>query len=271
MYDIFSENNKQLVFLVGVPRSGTTWLQKLLHNHPSIGSAQESHLFNTLISPMITAWENALNFNDGRGGVGIPAYMTEQEFNQKTAEYIYNILNQSDDFRNNQLFIEKTPDHLIHIDNIKRLIPSAKFIFVQRNPLDVIESLLAASQTWGKDWAPNNVFKAIRLYRNYQRVGLKQLKALDPNSLFTTSYESMKNNIDSVLNDAFEFIGLDCNKELISELKSKETTLKKHGEFAKRSGGKVIEPAGFHRKKKAKLSFIQKLLINMTIRYEPLT
>ena len=44
-YDVADATSAEprLVFLVGLPRSGTTWLQKLLGNHPQIGTAQESH------------------------------------------------------------------------------------------------------------------------------------------------------------------------------------------------------------------------------------
>lgn len=33
------------VFVVGHPRSGTTWLTKLLGMHPRLGSVSETHLF----------------------------------------------------------------------------------------------------------------------------------------------------------------------------------------------------------------------------------
>ena len=36
------------LFIVGAPRSGTTWVQRLLTAHPRIVGGTESHLFNAL-------------------------------------------------------------------------------------------------------------------------------------------------------------------------------------------------------------------------------
>jgi hypothetical protein len=41
------------VFLVGCPRSGTTWVQRLLACHPGIATGQESNLFEMYIGPQL--------------------------------------------------------------------------------------------------------------------------------------------------------------------------------------------------------------------------
>ena len=35
----------RVAFVVGAPRSGTTWLQQLLYVHPDVATGGESHLF----------------------------------------------------------------------------------------------------------------------------------------------------------------------------------------------------------------------------------
>jgi hypothetical protein len=42
-----------LVFLIGCPRSGTTWLQRLLASHPQVRTVQETFLFPRYISPQL--------------------------------------------------------------------------------------------------------------------------------------------------------------------------------------------------------------------------
>ena len=44
----------ELAFIVGSPRSGTTWLQMLLLQHPTIVSVQETHVFSEWISPLLS-------------------------------------------------------------------------------------------------------------------------------------------------------------------------------------------------------------------------
>jgi aminoglycoside phosphotransferase (APT) family kinase protein len=47
-----------MVFLVGCPRSGTTWHQKLLASHPRIRSGEESHFFSLYVGPQLRAWND---------------------------------------------------------------------------------------------------------------------------------------------------------------------------------------------------------------------
>jgi hypothetical protein len=47
---------RRVVFLVGAPRSGTTWLQLLLSRSPHIATANETHLFTGYTRSLFTAW-----------------------------------------------------------------------------------------------------------------------------------------------------------------------------------------------------------------------
>lgn len=48
--------HKSCIFIVGAPRSGTTWLQLMLARHPAISTCQETHLFSSYLGPMHKAW-----------------------------------------------------------------------------------------------------------------------------------------------------------------------------------------------------------------------
>ena len=66
-----------MVFIVGAPRSGTTWLQRLLATHPRIRTGQESKLFRWYIAPQLRMWamettrERNRETANGRGGTGL--------------------------------------------------------------------------------------------------------------------------------------------------------------------------------------------------------
>jgi len=65
-----------LVFLVGCPRRGTTWLQRLLACHPAVRTGQESHVFEVHIAPQLREWRKLAD-QSNRGGVGMACYFTE--------------------------------------------------------------------------------------------------------------------------------------------------------------------------------------------------
>src|SRR5208283_3010337 len=68
---------KQLVFLVGAPRSGTTWLQLLLSRSPSVVTGPETHVFSLFLRSMVDQW-NRLRVTGER--IGLNQVLSEEEF-----------------------------------------------------------------------------------------------------------------------------------------------------------------------------------------------
>ena len=145
-----------LVFVVGAPRSGTTWLQRLLAAHPRVATGQESHLFSEFVGPQLRAWrkhERAAAVE--RGGVGPGCYHTEEEFLGILRDYMRRLLAPLLEARGTaELFVEKTPGHALYVAEIHELLPEARFIHIIRDARDVVVSLLTAAGSWGQGWAP---------------------------------------------------------------------------------------------------------------------
>lgn len=256
----------QLVFLVGLPRSGTTWLQKLLGNHPDVGTAQESHLFNHFLGKQIESWDHMMAFEDGRGGIGIPAYQRETEFMDMMHRQVREVLSNCDEYGKGSVFLEKTPDHIRHILDIQRVVPEAKVILMLREPADIIESMLSAGSGWGRHWAPGSVISAIRLCYYFSRKASADYSKADQSKIHTVRYEDLRQDPDSVIQGLLQFMKLDASSESIDLMKNSKFELHRYGEFAERSGSTIVEePEGFARKKKGKLSLVQRMLIKATI------
>src|SRR5258708_16130926 len=65
-------SGSDMVFVVGCPRSGTTWVQRLLATHPRIRTGQESDVFDQYIGPQLRAWEQELKPQaSGRGRLAL--------------------------------------------------------------------------------------------------------------------------------------------------------------------------------------------------------
>ena len=141
--------------LVGAPRSGTTWLQRMLLDHPACCGRHESHLLNS-ISPLVEDFHNRGNSPQPHG---VAAYLTQDELRgclrdlwRRTFRSI--ILNSPEA----SVLIEKTPDHAVHLDLADELMPGCRVIHVARDSRAVVASLLRVSRTeWGKGWAPDSI------------------------------------------------------------------------------------------------------------------
>ena len=128
--------DKQLFFCFGPPKSGTTFLQRILNLHPEVSCPPE-HQFNILINKfgeLLKQYDNTLKMIDQRTGgqgttpVGAAIYPKVFRYIVKTL-----ILESAKGKRiagaNDNTIITK-------IDAYNKLFDSPKFISIFRNPID---------------------------------------------------------------------------------------------------------------------------------------
>jgi hypothetical protein len=146
---------KKLVFLVGSPRSGTTWLQLLLSRSPAIATAMETNLFNQFMRSMIERW----NHDRTTGQLtGLTKLLSEEEFRgllRSTSAFVFAKMAQKKPSAT--IVLEKTPHHINYAREILDLWPEAHFIHIIRDPRSVVASLRVASKSWASQWASTKV------------------------------------------------------------------------------------------------------------------
>jgi hypothetical protein len=133
-----SENvlrGKKLVFLVGAPRSGTTWLQLLLSRSPSVATAQEMHLFNLFMRSIVEQWDW-----DRRSGalLGPTTLLSEEEYwtlLRGASGFVFAKMAQTKPSAS--VVLEKTPNNVHCWRLILDLWPDAHFIHIIRDPRSV--------------------------------------------------------------------------------------------------------------------------------------
>ena len=162
-----SEHAKKL-FVVGCPRSGTTWMQLLLAQHSAIATAPETQIFAYYLEPMRRQW--ALEHRNAKrtGSAGLSRLLSEPDFEElcrTNAEFVFNKIAERNPSA--EIIAEKSPRHALQADFIQKLYPDAYSLQVIRDPRDAVASLRAASRGWGSGWAPHNVIEGARLWRDH--------------------------------------------------------------------------------------------------------
>ena len=155
------------VFVVGAPRSGTTWLHAVLSTHPSFASPLETNLFGLVAR---VEREYLLGRSDGFG----PSWVIGDAAFDAWCAQLWQIARSgllASTPRATRV-LEKTPDHVLQIDLIRRLVGRARFVHVVRHPVDVVRSTLEASQSWASGWAPGTVEAATQFWIDRVRAGL---------------------------------------------------------------------------------------------------
>lgn len=146
-----------MVFIVGFPRSGTTYLQSLLCTQPGWVSMPETHFFSYTAKELPRVIQNPEDLKKiiDRTRKG-PGYRPDVGWLEHWFQYLKrggvpkkslllsllrNYLDSSQDIANVK-FIEKTPRHLHHVPEIFEMFPSARVICLFRHPHSAILSYL---------------------------------------------------------------------------------------------------------------------------------
>jgi len=262
MNDSVSYKGHNLVFIGGCPRSGTTWLQRLLAGHPRVRTGQESFLFGRYVAPQLRGWrwelarEGSPTTATGRGGVGLSCYFQEHEFLAILKNYMCQLLRpMTGSLEPGELFVDKNPMNTLYLPEISELLPESRFIHLVRDPRDVVASLLAASHTWGSGWAPRKSRTAISSWVKHIRAANEGAKNIPPRLFLEVRYEKLLASPENTLHDVGEFLGLEWDREAIKQTveNNKAETIKAgggtpiplYGEVAKRVGGVVRDPTAF--------------------------
>ena len=143
---------RQLFFVGGAPRSGTTWVQELLDLHPAVSCRGEGLFHQDLARPldalmgarsMALANKNGTTFRHAKG-YPLPA---EDDADTLLGTAVLLALRRQCGGQAYEAIGEKTPENVFLFPRLKRLFPTARFIGIARDPRD---SLSSAWHFWAK-------------------------------------------------------------------------------------------------------------------------
>lgn len=204
------------VFIIALPRSGTSWLQGMLATLPEIATVRETHLVDGYLKGLVNAWHKE---QQQSAPDGLQAILTEAEFYDCIKSFSDRILAKIWQFNPSaEVILEKTPDNLNFVDLLHRLYPEAYFIHLIRDPRGVVASHLALKQEqWG--WVrpeQNHVNLAQKWVRGIKKSD--RAAALLQSRFLSVRYEDLKLNQAQVLWAITNFLELNYTQEELSQL-----------------------------------------------------
>ena len=143
----------RMIFIVGMPRSGTTLLERLLLSHPDVASAGET--------PIIGSLHGQLMAQSGAGGIA--EALTPDVLRSMAAAYLQGVSARAPEALR---VIDKMPANYLFVPLIRLMFPRATILHMRRHPLDVGLSCWEAGFTFGQDFASRfeTMGAAYRLY-----------------------------------------------------------------------------------------------------------
>jgi len=224
-----TDKNINPIFMVGFPRSGTTLLDTILRSHSEIEVIEEKSIVSKLVTSLEDYTKN--DFNNF-------ATLEIEKLKTIRNSYFENLNFYSINKDSTKIYIDKLPLNIIHVGEILRIFPNAKFIISIRHPCDCVLSCFMQTFTMNNAMANFiNLRDTAILYDAVMKLWTKYTSVFDIN-YHEVRYESLVKNLETTIRPLIEFLELKWND---SVLKFQETA-KKRTQIKTPSYDQVIKP-----------------------------
>jgi len=221
------------VFVLGLDRSGTTWLANLLANHPRVVAVQAEDHFGVHESIFFSHFARAYgDLNNDQSFQRFAADFTASDYfvltgiepdwflarRPRSYSEAFRVVMDEVVARQPEpaaAWIEKSPSHTLIADRLAREFPDAKFVAIVRRPREVIASRLAVSAHPPPAY-PGRIGRLLRLSRDcslYERWLRRFCAGGDDRVLL--SYGALAAHPESELARACAVVGLEFEPEML--------------------------------------------------------
>ena len=196
------------IFILGLPRAGSTLLEQILSSHSCIEGTQELHNIMT-IGRRIKSLNNSENYLNNI-----------LELDSKSIKmYGKMFIDETMWARNEkELFIDKMPNNFPHIGLIKMILPNAKIIDARRNPMDGCFSCFKQYFAKGQHFT-YDLDDIARYYKDYLRL-MDFWNKFFPGSIHTVLYEDVINNSEEEVRKMLNYLQLPFEESCMDFYKS---------------------------------------------------
>jgi len=206
--NVGNKSNK-MIFILGMPRSGTTLVEQIIANHKNVYGAGELRDLTQIIK------ENFL-VNDK---IKFP-----EKFNIKDQNFFSNMgtkyLENLDRYNTNKNYItDKAPLNFKWIGLIKLILPKSKIIHCTRDPKDTCLSLFKNFFEGELNFS-YNLEEAGKYYKLYQNL-MEFWKQLLPDFIYDISYEKLVENQEFESRKLLDFCNFDWDKNCLTFYRNK--------------------------------------------------
>jgi len=191
------ESNRP-VFIVGMPRSGTSLLEQIVSSHPDVQGAGEQAEIGDY------AGELAKKLGPVPGYPMCYRNVSQQHLDHYARRYLEKLGKISDSTR---FVTDKMPQNFIHLGLIALLFPGARIIHCCRDPIDTCLSIYFQNFSYSHSYA-TRLENIAYYYLDYTRL-MNHWKAVIKLPLLDVRYDDLIINPEPVTKGILDFIGLD--------------------------------------------------------------
>lgn len=214
MSGVIDELGEGLIFIISLPRSGSTLLQRILGSHPAVVTRSETWLMLPLLYPMLKGTYD-VEYDANLGGKALSDFINDlpQSWHdyvvgvRRMAAYLYTKALCGTDGRR---YLDKTPRYYLIYDALRRVFPRAHYIMLLRHPLAVLHSM-GRDRVWSR-------WRDLEDYAIDIRVGARKLASAVEASEETACvvrYEELVRTPDRVVAEICRNLGLEFEPDMV--------------------------------------------------------
>ena len=181
------------IFVAGLPRTGTTLVERIVASHPAAGSVGETGAF-------------ASEINRAMKGVGSNDIATVGR------RYVESVT--AFGVQRNVRFVDKTLQNYLYCGLIRAALPKAKIILIQRHPMDACWAIYKAHFQDKFAFAYDQIELA-EYYLAYRRLSRHWKTTLPPGTLLEMNYEDIVSDQQAASRRLIAFLGLPWDDEVL--------------------------------------------------------
>ena len=205
---------REAIFIFGMPRSGTTLIERIVSSHDRVESLGELQNFGLAVKRV----------SNTPGHSVLDRHVLDQAKNIDLAQignqYLASLTNRDPKV---DFFIDKTPLNFMHVGFIAAALPAAKMVLVRRNPMDTCLSnfrqLFAVSFSYYN--YHYDLTDTAQYYRLFNELMNHWLTILS-DRIHVLDYEELVKNPETESRKLLEYLGLEWQDKCLSYYENKD-------------------------------------------------
>jgi tetratricopeptide (TPR) repeat protein len=184
------------IFIIGMPRSGTTLIEQILASHPQVHGAGEREILTNSIL-------NVFPITNGSDYTGTLDDATSEKFRNVASNYLGGFPDIVADY-----VTDKMPHNFLHVGMIRILFPNASIVHCRRNPHDTCFSIY--KHLFGVRSHPYayDLQELARYYNAYAKL-MNHWDEVMPGEIHTVDYETMIDAQEQTTRELLDACGLE--------------------------------------------------------------
>jgi len=201
----------QPIFIVGMPRSGTTLMDQMFSRHSKVQAGGEQ-------PAMMMALSQVRTLQDALEEKISDAEITDDTFAQLGEAYASAA---RENGMTSEIFTDKLPANYLYAALAAMALPRARFIFMRRNPLDCI--LSNYQQGFGENQpASNDLGHLAVTYRAFDAMTRHSVEVI-PDRIREVAYEAITSDTEAQMRAVMQFCGLPWEDGILDHVAATST------------------------------------------------